>query len=47
MTSPTVRSTASGSRNARSSRPFSEIAPTIVARSSPSGASDTGIWLIP
>ena len=37
MTSPTVRSTASGSRNARSSRPFSEIAPTIAVEVVPVG----------
>src|SRR3990172_1844120 len=47
MTSPTVRSTTDGSRNARSSSPFSEMEPTMASRASPSGASETGIWLMP
>ena len=37
MTSPTVRSTMDGSRNARSSRPFSVIEPTKPSSASPSG----------
>jgi hypothetical protein len=47
MTSPTVRSTIAGFRNARSSSPRSEIDPTIPSTSSPSGRSETGIWLMP